>query len=68
MATIHLKVTGMKCGGCEKLVQDAAAAVAGVHSVKASHQAGTVEVEYDDGKTDVNAIKQAIQGKGYAVA
>jgi copper chaperone len=68
MATITLKVSGMKCGGCENAVRDAAKALGGVSEVKASHKEGTVQVEYDPGRTDENAIKQAIQAKGYPVA
>jgi copper chaperone len=59
MATITLKVSGMKCGGCENAVRDAAKALGGVSEVKASHKEGTVQVEYDPGRTDENAIKQA---------
>jgi copper chaperone len=68
MANITLNVTGMKCGGCENAVQDAAKAVAGVSEAKASHKESTVAVEFDPGQTDEAAIKQAIQSKGYAVS
>jgi copper chaperone len=68
MANITLKVSGMKCGGCENAVKDAAQAVGGVSAAKASHKDGTVTVEFDPGRTDENAIKQAIQSKGYGVA
>lgn len=68
MATIVLNVTGMKCGGCEKTVNEAVQALAGVESVTASHKASTVEVTYDADKTAPDAIKKTIQGKGFAVA
>ena len=67
MATITLKVTGMKCGGCENAVQDAAKAVSGVSGAKASHKESTVAVDYDPAQTNEAAIKQAIQSKGYPV-
>ncbi|MGZ8216396.1 heavy-metal-associated domain-containing protein [Methylomagnum sp.] len=68
MATIVLSVTGMKCGGCEKSVQEAVQALAGIESVTASHKASTVEVAYDADQIAVDAIKKTIQGKGFAVA
>lgn len=68
MATITLTVSGMKCGGCENAVQEAAKAVGGVSAAKASHKESTVQVEYDPGQTNESAIKQAIQAKGYPVS
>lgn len=68
MATIVLQVTGMKCGGCENSVKDAVQALAGVKAVTPSFKANTVEVDYDDAVADPDAIKKAIQAKGFAVA
>jgi copper chaperone CopZ len=68
MASITLKVAGMKCGGCETAVQDAAVAVEGVETAAASHKEGTVEVHYDAAKTEPEAIKKAITAKGYAAS
>lgn len=68
MATIVLQVTGMKCGGCENAVQEAVKGSAGVSLAKASHQAGTVEVEYDEAQGNVESIKKAIREKGFSVA
>lgn len=68
MATIVLQVTGMKCGGCENAVQAAVRECSGVSAVKASHQAGTVEIEYDETQADIEAIRKTIKDKGYAVA
>ncbi|SMF93338.1 copper chaperone [Methylomagnum ishizawai] len=68
MATIVLQVTGMKCGGCENTVKTAVSALAGVAAVTPSFKANTVEVDYDEAQTDPETIKQAIQGKGFAVA
>jgi copper chaperone len=66
MATAQLNVKGMKCGGCEKSVQEAVNALAGVLSSKASAPDGRVEVEYDDAQATLAQIKQAIAAKGYA--
>jgi copper chaperone CopZ len=68
MATIVLQVTGMKCGGCENSVRDAVKGLAGVNTVAPSFKANTVEVDYDAAQADIEAVKQAIRDKGYAVA
>ena len=65
MATAKLKVTGMKCGGCEKTVQDAVNALTGVVSSKASFKESTLDVEYDAAKTTVAAIQQAVKAVGF---
>jgi copper chaperone len=67
MATIILRVTGMKCGGCENQVQDAIRSCAGVASAKASHNTETVEINYDEAKTDLEAIRKAIKDKGFTI-
>ena len=68
MTKAALNVTGMKCGGCEKAVQEAVDAVPGVLSSKASAKEGVLEVEFDEAKTGLDAIKQAIKAKGYPPA
>ncbi len=62
-----LNVKGMKCGGCENTIRDAVRGDAGVVSVKADRQAATVEVEFDQARTNVDAIKKLITAQGYTV-
>ena len=57
----------MKCGGCETTIQDAVQACEGVVSVKANHRESTVEIEYDEVKANLDAIRQTIAGKGFQV-
>ncbi len=61
-----LKVGGMHCGSCEKLlkmvIEDA---VPGAKVVKADHGRGLLEVDAD--AADVPAIKKAIAAEGYEV-
>jgi copper chaperone len=68
MTKATLNVTGMKCGGCEKAVQEAVDAVSGVLSSKASAKEGVLEVEFDETRTGLDAIKQAVKAKGYPPA
>jgi copper chaperone len=65
MTKATLNITGMKCGGCEKAVQEAVDAVPGVISSKASAKEGVLEVEFDETNTGLDAIKHAVKEKGY---
>lgn len=65
--TRHLKIEGMQCVGCEESITEAVMALSGIHVVKASYAAQTVDVEYDDALVDVAQIAEAIENKGYGV-
>jgi copper chaperone CopZ len=67
MATINLKVEGITCGGCEKSIQKALLAHDGVSSASASHEAGMVDINYDDAQIQPEALKQAIEDAGFDV-
>lgn len=68
MATISLNVEGMSCGGCEKSISNALLGKDGVNSVEASHSAGTVAIDFDDGKIQADALAAAIEAAGFDVA
>jgi len=65
--SVSLTVTGMKCGGCENNVTTKLSALSGVISVKASHQAKEVIVEYDPLQIDLDEIEDTILGAGFIV-
>lgn len=65
--TLSLNVTGMKCGGCEANVKTAVQKLDGIVSVQASAKENKVDVEFETGKTDESAIKQAITSAGFNV-
>ena len=67
MGKAVLNVAGMKCGGCEKSVQDIAQSLAGVLSAKASSKEATLEVDYDEEKVSLDSIKHLLPSKGYGV-
>lgn len=67
MTTVTLSVTGMKCDACENLIHDALMEKEGVISVKADHQARTVEIEYEESKADLESLKQTIVNQGFKV-
>lgn len=65
--SVSLAVTGMKCGGCESNVKTKLNTVDGVLSIEASSKENKVEVEFDEGKTSVEAISAAIVDAGFGV-
>ena len=65
--TVSLTVIGMKCGGCEANVTGKLKAIDGVLSVNASSKDKEVNVEFDVGKTTLDAITDAIVDAGFTV-
>ncbi|KGP79999.1 MULTISPECIES: copper ion binding protein [unclassified Paenibacillus] len=65
MSNITLNVTGMSCNHCVNSVEEAVKN-AGANG-KVDLAAGTVAVEYDEQKVNVDQIKAAIEDQGYDV-
>lgn len=63
----ELKVTGMRCSGCELLVTEALEELDGVENAEASHLNGTISVDYDPARVSLEAIKAVISEQGYRV-
>ncbi|MDA8352596.1 MAG: copper chaperone CopZ [Firmicutes bacterium] len=68
MATVTLKVEGMSCGHCKSAVEGALNKVKGVEQAQVDLEAGTATVKYDEQKTDLEKMKQAVEDQGYDVA
>jgi copper chaperone len=62
-----LNVKGMKCGGCETSVREAVKSCPGVTEVRPNFRENQVEIEYEEGKADLEAISQVISAKGFQV-
>lgn len=65
MADLILKIEGMTCHHCVMSVRKAVESVKGVNT--ADINIGSAKINYDDTKTDKNAIIEAIQRIGYRV-
>lgn len=63
----EIKVNGMMCAHCEARVNKAVLALDGVKSCQASAANGSVNVEYDESKVSIQAIKDAIKAQDYEV-
>lgn len=62
-----LSITGMSCAACAKAVERSVSKVEGVSSATVNFANEKLNVEFDEGKTDLNIIKEAIIKAGYGV-
>ena len=65
MQNLKLQIDGMNCGGCVRNVQSALEALPGVN-VKAVIVGGA-ELELDPARTSPEAVKQAVEKRGFKV-
>jgi copper chaperone len=65
MASVSLNVSGMTCDHCRGRVESAIKAVAGVYGVYVDLADGSAEVDFDDGKTNWDALVEAVKSAGY---
>ena len=68
MENVTLKVDGMSCGGCVANVERVLKAVPGVVTVKVQLSPGLAEVNFDPARTQVAALKTAVEAAGYDIA
>jgi copper chaperone CopZ len=67
MKKITIDVSGMHCKSCEMLIKDALEDEVGVKNVDASHEKGTVIIEFDEKHVNVNKLKSIIKEEGFEV-
>ncbi|MFY0544128.1 copper ion binding protein [Brevibacillus sp. H7] len=65
MKQVTLRVEGMSCGHCVKAIEGVLKELGA--SGKVDLAGKTVEVTYDEGKLQLEAIKEAIEDQGYDV-
>ncbi|MGH1143225.1 copper chaperone CopZ [Bacillus pseudomycoides] len=65
--TVTLNVQGMTCNHCKMAVTNALQELNGVNGVAVELQAGTVAVEYDEVKVNIEQLKDAIEEQGYDI-
>lgn len=66
MAKQRFYMEGMTCSGCERALERAVSRIEGVRSVRADHQKGLLEAEYEAPCTE-ELITQAVEKAGYGV-
>ncbi|MFN7064693.1 MAG: heavy-metal-associated domain-containing protein, partial [Aquificaceae bacterium] len=62
---VTLSVKGMTCSACEAEVESAVKKLGGIMQVKADYKKGEVYVKFEEGKTSVDDIVNAINKAGY---
>lgn len=67
MENVVLKVAGMTCGGCVRSVTNVLEPIAGVTNVQVTLQPGEARVSFDPTKTNVDVLRDAIEGAGFDV-
>lgn len=67
MESIVLKVAGMTCGGCVRSVSNVLKPIPGVSNVVVTLQPSEARVTFDPNKTNIDALRQAIEGAGFDV-
>ena len=68
METTKLDVQGMTCGGCVASVTRVLKAVPGVEEVAVTLRPGAATVTFDPARTNVAALRTAVEDAGYDVA
>jgi copper chaperone len=66
MQNATLKVEGMSCQHCVKAIEGALEEIGASGKVNLTEK--TVEVQYDESKLTLEAVKEAIEEQGYDVA
>lgn len=65
--TVEFTISGMTCNGCAEHVIHEVNRLDGIIIVNASHENGNAIVEFDNSKTSITAIENAINSTGYTV-
>jgi copper chaperone len=67
-ATTRLKIDGMTCGHCKAAVEKALQSQPGVRAATVHLEAGTAEVQYEEGHVDPAQLAAAVREEGYEAA
>jgi len=65
--SVEIHTSGMTCTGCEATIKTKVKKLNGIKEVTADFQTNTVKTTFDDGQTNIDAIKKAITSAGYTV-
>jgi copper chaperone len=67
METVRIGIDGMTCQGCVASVTRVLQALPGVQDVAVSLQGRSASVSYDPARTNLPALRTAIEDAGYGV-
>ena len=64
---IELTIKGMTCESCENHIDNEVRKLTGIINLETSFKLGKTKIKFDNSKTDIEKIKQAINSTGYSV-
>ena len=67
MTQIQLMVPEVHCDNCKTSLEGAVGAISGVETVEVTVADATIDVGFDEGSVEIDAIKATIEEQGYAV-
>ena len=67
LSELKFDVRGMSCTNCENTVSKSVKELPGIADIKASYTDSFALVKFDKTRTNAEAIKKAIESKGYEV-
>jgi copper chaperone CopZ len=67
LMALKFEVSGMSCTGCENTINASVKTLPGIGEVTSSHTDSFTLVKFDKTLTTAEAIKDAIEAKGYTV-
>ncbi len=62
-----IDVEGIKCGGCESIIEEKLNSTDGISEAKADHKSGQVRVNFDSALIELEGLKDIIRTQGYSV-
>ncbi|WP_392436512.1 mercuric transport protein MerTP [Cruoricaptor ignavus] len=65
--TVEFSINGMTCASCSEHVNHEVNKLTGIISSNASYENGNAIVEFDNSKTNISEIEEAINSTGYSV-
>lgn len=65
--TTEFKIAGMTCSGCEEYVNHEVNKLTGIFTTIVSYESGSAIIEFDQTKTNIEEIENAIEKTGYLV-
>lgn len=65
--TERLRIIGMRCVGCETVIENALKTLAGVRTAKANHTGACVDVSFNDSVARLSRVIAVIEDAGYGV-
>jgi P-type Cu+ transporter len=65
LARWHLQIGGVTCGSCVHRIEEAVAAVPGVHAAVVNVATDSLTVEYTPRRTDLDEVRRVVRAQGF---